>query len=562
SGVFNLPFNPSGLKPSDNSLIIRATSNLGAVTQLQVQKIAVAPPSVTISAPSANQIVNGAVRITGSVDSILALSAIQLALDNSAQPNIANTQTSPNFDFTIPISTLSAGSHSATVTAITNFAGATAFSGSQTRNFIYAVPPKLILTSPIDGADLTDFVLVTGSFDLGNQSLKALDLWINGAASTSIAQYSTANQYSYYLSPNQLKDGLNSITLSITDSQGLSSAVKTEFNYKKPSVATLLIAPANNGTASGDIVVTGKVYSAAALTRATLTTSNQTSKNILSSINNAGDFSVVMKSSEVLGGTDSSPQGNSIRLSLDAVSSESKSQATSTFTYYQNTAFIPGGDLVVINDLDPLAAYFASANNQRFALNLIDYSAPGKLRDNGKVIVFDAEYGASSDSYGKLNKFYTDNNWRVTIFQTETSSTPVTQAFYKNIPAEVKVIFLWAPRAVFSAEKVAALKKFAAEGGRIVFMGEGPLAYSAIETVENDLFAKLGLKLQAGKEYSNAFGTSPALAITAPNHPLMAGVKQIQMNVPLILIPGPNDYPLLTDNEGQVVMVSTRLDGI
>ena len=71
------------------------------------------------------------------------------------------------------------------------------------------------------------------------------------------------------------------------------------------------------------------------------------------------------------------------------------------------------------------------------------------------------------------------------------------------------------------------------------------VAYSAIETVENDLFAKLGLKLQAGKEYSNAFGSSPALAITAPNHPLMAGVKQIQMNVPLILIPGPNDYPLL-----------------
>jgi len=562
SGVFSLAFTPSDLKPSDNTLIVRAISNLGAVTQLQVQKLNVAPPSVTISAPSANQTVNGTVHITGSVDSVLALSAIQLAVDNNAQPTIVNTQASPNFDFAVPISMLSAGSHTATVTAITNVAGATAFSGSQTRSFIYALPPKLILTSPVEGAGLTDFVLVTGNFDLGNQSLKALDLWINGAAATSIVQYIFDNQYSYYVSPGQFNDGINSITLSITDSQGLSSAVKTEFTYKKPSVATLLLTPANNGTASGDILVTGKVYSAATLARATLTTSNQTSKNILSSINNAGDFSVVMKSSEILGNTAALPQGNSIRLSLDASSSESKSQATSSFTYFQNPAFIPGGDLVVINDLDPFSGYFTSANNQQFALNLVSYITPGKPRSNGKVIVFDAEYGTASDNYGKLNKFYTDNNWRVTVFQTETSSAPVTQAFYKDIPAEVKVIFLWEPRAVFSAEKVAALKKFAAEGGRVVFMGEGPLHYSAIETVENDLFAKLGLKLQAGKEYSNASGTGRPLTITATNHPLMEGVKQIQVNVPLELIPGPNDFALLTDTEGKAVMVSTRLDGI
>ncbi|HMU66131.1 MAG TPA: Ig-like domain-containing protein, partial [Cellvibrionaceae bacterium] len=558
SGVFTLAFTTAGLKPADNTLLITATSNLGAVTQVQLQKIAVAPPTVTISAPSANQTVNGTVHITGTVNSIFALSTIQLAVDAINQANIINTAQSPNFDFAIPINTLSAGGHTATVTAVASVAGAAAFSGSQTRAFIYALPPKLNLATPVEGSTVTDFVSVSGNFDLGAQSLKALDLWINGAAAISITQYITGNQYNYYVSPSQLNDGINSVAVSITDSQGLSSAVKTEFIYKKPSVATLLLTPVNGGSASGDVLVSGKVYSAAALTSATLTTNNQTSKNILSSINNGGDFSVVMKSSEILGNTTPSAQGNSIRLSLNASSTESKSQATSSFTYFQNPNFVPGGDLVVINDLDPFSAYLSSANNREFALNLINYTNPGKPRAAAKQIVFDAEYGTASDNYLSLSKYYQDNNWSVTIFQTETSSAPVTTKFYKDIPSDVKVIFLWEPRAPFTAEKVAALKQFAQEGGRVVFMGEGPLHYSAIDSVENPLLKQLGTSTLAGKEYSTFSG---ALTVSATPHQLTTGIKQIRVNVPLELSLGATDFPLLTDADGKVVIAVTRIDG-
>ncbi len=554
SGVFNLPFSGASLKPSNNTLAIKTTSNLGAVTQIQLEKINVAPPSVTITAPSANQTVNGAVHITGSVDSVLALSSIQLALDGVNQANIPNTAASPNFDFVIPSSALAAGSHTATVTAFASTTTAVAFSGFQSRTFIYTLPPKISLISPADGATLTDFVSVAGRFDLGAQSLKGLDIRINGAGATSLLQYTSGNQYSYYVSPSVLNDGANTIAVTITDSQGLSATIKREFTYKKPSVATVLLTPSNGGSASGDVVVSGKVYSAEPLSRATLTTSTQTTRNILANINTAGDFSVVLKASEILGNVSPLPQGNGVRLSLDASSSESKSQVIHSFTYFQNPTFVPGGDLVVINDIDPFYSKLSVASNAEFALNLVNFSAPGKLRAKASEIIFDEETAAPRD----ILALFTENNISITRISTRADA----DSFYKAIPDTAKVIFLWMPRTVFSDQKVTALKQFAREGGRIVFVGESSSGYANyINSVENTLFKQLGVELQANVDTVTQGAGLLQLAVSATPHQLTVGVKTLQLSTAASLKLGPRDFALLTDGEGNVLIGVTRADG-
>ncbi|MEY4588987.1 MAG: hypothetical protein RL497_1063, partial [Pseudomonadota bacterium] len=387
-------------------------------------------------------------------------------------------------------------------------------------------------------------------------SLKNIEVSINSAPAISLVESLTGNQFSYYLSPSQLNNGDNSLVVTITNSQGLSDKVKTVFTYEKPSLATLLLTPAHDTYASGDVRVTGMVYSATTLNSVVLNTSNQTSKNILANIKEE-HFSVVMKPSELLGATLPSPEGKTVRLTLAATSSVAENKTTHSFTYFPISTHVPGGDLVVINDLDPFYSKINSANNIQFALNLVNFKTPGKPRSNAKQIVFDAEYGTAGDNYHALGKLYQANDWKLTVFETESGSAAVTTAFYKAIPEDVKVIFLWEPRSIFTEAKVAALKQFAAEGGRLVFMGEGPAHYSAIDKVENNLFKQLGLQLKANSDNAGFSGT---LAVSGVPHQLLVGVKTLEMNVPASLSLGPNDVPLVADEKGNVYIAVARID--
>jgi hypothetical protein len=120
------------------------------------------------------------------------------------------------------------------------------------------------------------------------------------------------------------------------------------------------------------------------------------------------------------------------------------------------------------------------------------------------------------------------------------------------------VLVLWNPTTFFSSTEINAFKKFASEGGRILFVGEHSGFYSGIP-VENQLlldmgaaFTNIGAQIDCLLSGTDPYPIIPAASLRS--HQVMTGVTQVTLACSSQAVPGPNDFALFFDRGNTVAL--------
>ena len=183
-----------------------------------------------------------------------------------------------------------------------------------------------------------------------------------------------------------------------------------------------------------------------------------------------------------------------------------------------------GGDIVVFNDINVFDNFaMANANNVTLVKNLIDYSSTG-ARGTAKTVWLD--YGRNSGCSFCGSDFTTVTNTVIAAGYTPTVISS-TSGSLVSIPANVKVIIMWLPTVSFTPAEINALKSFASQGGRIVYVGEHGSFYSqAGFSVENSLLSNLGSGISVTPDFIDC-GRQVASATQIRTHQITNGLTTL-----------------------------------
>ncbi len=214
---------------------------------------------------------------------------------------------------------------------------------------------------------------------------------------------------------------------------------------------------------------------------------------------------------------------------------------------------VPGRDVVVFNDINIFDnGAMADEDNVRLVQNLVTYTTSGS-RNNGDVVLMDRGRNARCISNGECN----DNGWstmRTVIANEGFSISDVfsTSGSLTNIPSNVKIVFLVMPTQAYTVEEINTFKSFAAQGGRLIFVGEHDRFYLNID-VENQFLLDMGAVLHnTGGALDCNYTTIPAASNRM--HPVMEGVDELTIACASVIEPGPNDFPLFYDTTNTYVL--------
>ncbi|WP_240695322.1 ABC transporter [Thermus caldilimi] len=213
----------------------------------------------------------------------------------------------------------------------------------------------------------------------------------------------------------------------------------------------------------------------------------------------------------------------------------------------------PGKDIVVFNDINPFDdTGMANPNNQLMVKNLVVYTTAGPRNDGTKVL-FDRGRQSRCGGTGECSD--PSLTTMRSVIQAQGFSIEELNSTQESITAiapEVKVIFLWNPRETFTNAEINVLKAFAAEGGRVVFIGEWQGYYDAI-TLENDFLGKMGAVMtNIGEAVDCGYNTLPGTSLRP--HQITQGMTDVTIACSSVLVPGPNDYPLYYDSTNTRVL--------
>ena len=214
----------------------------------------------------------------------------------------------------------------------------------------------------------------------------------------------------------------------------------------------------------------------------------------------------------------------------------------------------PGTDVVVFNDINPFDdGGMADANNHLMVRNLVNFTS-GKIRDAGTRVLMD--YGRNAVCLGYCNSSSFDQ-MRTEITNSGLSITDISSAsgnIQTFITADVKAIFLWNPTVAFTVDEINALKDFAAEGGRIVFIGEWDGYYGPTGlAVENAFLADMGAVMtNIGLAVDCGYNTLPGASLRP--HQVTTGMTEVTIACASVIVPGPGDYPLFYDSTNTQVL--------
>lgn len=218
----------------------------------------------------------------------------------------------------------------------------------------------------------------------------------------------------------------------------------------------------------------------------------------------------------------------------------------------------PGKDVVVLNDVNPFFDQgIANPNNVQFIKNLINFDAP-EIRGAGTKIWFDCGRNTAHAldtpiPCGSSNRY---NPFRNLIASQGFTLEDISSAMgtLVNIPKDVKVIFLWLPRVAYTVAEINALKSFANEGGRIVFIGEWDGFYGATGlAVENQFLINMGAVMRnIGQAVDCGYNTLPAASLRP--HPITRDMTNLTIACASVIQLGPNDFPLFYDQSNTRVL--------
>lgn len=213
----------------------------------------------------------------------------------------------------------------------------------------------------------------------------------------------------------------------------------------------------------------------------------------------------------------------------------------------------PGKDIVVFNDINPFDnTGMDNPNNRLMVKNLVSFTTSG-TRNGGTKVLFDRGRESTCGGTGECND--TNLSTMRGIIQGEgftIEELNSTQGSITTLPPDVKVVFLWNPTVTFTNAEINALKQFAAEGGRVVFIGEWQGYYDAI-TLENDFLNKMGAVMtNTGQAVDCGYTTLPQASLRP--HQITQGMTNVTVACSSVLVPGPNDYPLYYDSTNTKVL--------
>ncbi len=216
-----------------------------------------------------------------------------------------------------------------------------------------------------------------------------------------------------------------------------------------------------------------------------------------------------------------------------------------SFVYTTSGGGGGAGDFIVFNDLNVFDNNGMSIeDNHTLVRNLVTFGGSGP-RSTGTVVWWD-------------NGRSTNCSWCIPGTLTTTAGViqgeglSIQQIYSSsgslvNIPSNVRVIFLWMPNVYYTWQEINALKTFAQEGGRIVFIGEHGSYYSGFH-VENRFFSDMGSQMTVqGAFLDCGFNTLPADRILPGQ--VTEGMTQYRMACSSRLYPGPDDVALILSRQ-------------
>lgn len=220
----------------------------------------------------------------------------------------------------------------------------------------------------------------------------------------------------------------------------------------------------------------------------------------------------------------------------------------------------PGKDIIVFNDMNPFdnSNGLVNSNNRLMVRNLVTYETIGP-RANGNTIWFDC---GKDSRYPLACSFTTGIHTQVkqliqsfgfNLEMIDSSETPLV-----DIPQDVKVIFLWLPRIAYSLDEINNLKKFADQGGRIVFIGEFDDYYEEIGfQVQNHFLENMGSDMRnIGGNYA-CFGIDRSIPVTSLRpHPITRDMTGVSLACASVVETGENDYPFIYDRTNNQILAS------
>lgn len=217
---------------------------------------------------------------------------------------------------------------------------------------------------------------------------------------------------------------------------------------------------------------------------------------------------------------------------------------------------LPGQDVVVFNDINMFDnGSMEDPDNVRLVQNLLNFTTSGS-RNDGKTVLIDqgrnSQCQCGSNLWDTFLSTISNSGFNIETISSTTGSLT-------SINEDVKIIFLLLPTVAYTVEEINTLKAFAAQGGRIVFIGEHEDYYNGIG-VENQFLADMGATL------TNTGGSIDCGYNIIPNssnreHPIMEGVVDITMACASVIQPGPNDAALFYDISNTYVLAGVaRID--
>jgi hypothetical protein len=223
-------------------------------------------------------------------------------------------------------------------------------------------------------------------------------------------------------------------------------------------------------------------------------------------------------------------------------------------------------DIVMINDLNLFDNdMMQGAGNQRFVQNLIA-STGGGSRSRGTVVWSDRSRNSGCvlpiDTFNECGDVRKADFFAVirAAGYSITSFDSTTEADLTSIPPDVRALILWMPLVPYTPFELNGLKQFAAQGGRIIFIGENVDYYGqAGIDVENGLLAGLGGSMTNRGDFIDCLGTTGLLYFVTPSrslrtHPLMNGVTDLRYACASEIRLGQNDKPLFYDLANRKVL--------
>lgn len=213
-----------------------------------------------------------------------------------------------------------------------------------------------------------------------------------------------------------------------------------------------------------------------------------------------------------------------------------------------------GSDVIVVNDLNIFDdTHISRESNVTFVKNLVNFTASGGRKSHADRVLFSVGHESRCDvgcrsSFTTLKKTIQDTGAKVEEIAPAAGTLT-------SIPEDVRLIFLLTPMVPYTTAEISAFKKFAADGGRIVFIGENESWYGKGIAIENSFLQSMGAQLE------NKGGT--VLEGMTVLRPSAGSVHQILKDVPSILTNrvstiklGPQDYPLFLDKTGTHIVVA------